>query len=309
MPQPPKKLRKQYLNNQYPNVVLRFEDGHEIVIKRGTGKTFDCYAGENIKLLAVFDPDARERILRETKGFDIILGDALRGATRGTDENKSEFRDHIDLLRDVAMDGNKFVCFLHHGGKDETKPFRGTSGIGDAAGHMFIVTNTTPDKRGPKRVHHEKLGNGRDLVDDFFIQLKRDGEDGNGPMRITFMTEEEAKKQAEAEPIEKEEWLDTKKKILKKLQSSAGISRNELYDAVKGNRATFDKVLKHLVEKLRYVENQGAATNHKYVITTAGQEWLDKGSRYARHTPGPNAPPRGSGSPCRGCRARTRARC
>ena len=60
MPTAPKKLRKQYLNAEYPNVVLRFEDGHEIVLKRGVGKTFDCYAGETIKLLAVRDPDARE---------------------------------------------------------------------------------------------------------------------------------------------------------------------------------------------------------------------------------------------------------
>ena len=70
MPQPPQKLRKQFLNNQYPNVVLKFEDGHEIVIKRGTGKTFDCYAGENVKLLAVYDPDARERDLVETRKAD-----------------------------------------------------------------------------------------------------------------------------------------------------------------------------------------------------------------------------------------------
>jgi len=70
MPQPPKKLRKQYLNDQYPNAVLKFEDGHEIVIKRGTGKAFDCFAGESIKLLAVFDPDARERDLVETRKAD-----------------------------------------------------------------------------------------------------------------------------------------------------------------------------------------------------------------------------------------------
>lgn len=70
MPQPAKKLRKQYTNTAYPNVVLRFEDGHEIVIKRGSGKTFDCYAGENVKLLAVYDPDARERDLVETKKAD-----------------------------------------------------------------------------------------------------------------------------------------------------------------------------------------------------------------------------------------------
>jgi hypothetical protein len=69
----PQKLRKQYLNADYPNVVLRFEDGHEIVLKRGVGKTFDCYAGETIKLLAVHDPEARERDLiatRKAEEFD-----------------------------------------------------------------------------------------------------------------------------------------------------------------------------------------------------------------------------------------------
>lgn len=70
MPQPARKLRKQYLNSDYPNVVLRFEDGHEIVIKRGTGKAFDCYVGENVRLLAVYDPDARERDLVETRKAD-----------------------------------------------------------------------------------------------------------------------------------------------------------------------------------------------------------------------------------------------
>ena len=70
MPQPAKKLRKQYLNSDYPNIVLRFEDGHEIVIKRGIGKAFDCYAGENVKLLAVYDPEARERDLVETRKAD-----------------------------------------------------------------------------------------------------------------------------------------------------------------------------------------------------------------------------------------------
>ena len=67
MPPPPKKLRKQYVNADYPNVVLRFEDGHEIVLKRGVGKTFDCFAGETIKLLAIHDPDARERDLLATR--------------------------------------------------------------------------------------------------------------------------------------------------------------------------------------------------------------------------------------------------
>ena len=42
MPTPPKKLRKKYENVAFPVVILRFEDGHEIEILKGQGKTFDC---------------------------------------------------------------------------------------------------------------------------------------------------------------------------------------------------------------------------------------------------------------------------
>jgi hypothetical protein len=70
MPKPPLKLRKQYVNAEYPKLVLKFEDGHEIRILRGTGKTFDCWAGETIKLLAIIDPEERERNLVGTRKAD-----------------------------------------------------------------------------------------------------------------------------------------------------------------------------------------------------------------------------------------------
>ena len=70
MPSAPKKLRKQYANNDHPMVVLRFEDGHEIQVKRGVGKTFDCYAGETIKILAIYDPTSSERELVESRKAD-----------------------------------------------------------------------------------------------------------------------------------------------------------------------------------------------------------------------------------------------
>jgi len=70
MPTPPKKLRKQYANKDYPNVVLRFEDGHEIEILKGAGKTFDCYAGETIKVLAMYDKTSKERELVESRKAD-----------------------------------------------------------------------------------------------------------------------------------------------------------------------------------------------------------------------------------------------
>ena len=70
MPAAPKKLRKQYVNNDHPLVMLRFEDGHEIKVYRGTGKTFDVYSGETIKILSVDDPDGRERDLVEARKAD-----------------------------------------------------------------------------------------------------------------------------------------------------------------------------------------------------------------------------------------------
>jgi hypothetical protein len=50
--------------------VLRFEDGHEIEILKGAGKTFDCYAGETIKVLAMYDKTSKERELVESRKAD-----------------------------------------------------------------------------------------------------------------------------------------------------------------------------------------------------------------------------------------------
>ena len=63
MVRPPsaKKLRRGYANAKYPLVVLRFEDGHEIPFKKGESKTFDAYAGETIKVVAIWDAHAGDR--------------------------------------------------------------------------------------------------------------------------------------------------------------------------------------------------------------------------------------------------------
>jgi len=54
-------LRRRYANAKYPLVLLRFEDGHEIRIRKGEGKAFDAYEGETIKVVVVWDPSANER--------------------------------------------------------------------------------------------------------------------------------------------------------------------------------------------------------------------------------------------------------
>ena len=67
---PAQKLRKAYVNQQHPIVLLRFEDGHEIRVAQGKVKTFDAYSGEIIKIIAVYDPTSTERELLETVRAD-----------------------------------------------------------------------------------------------------------------------------------------------------------------------------------------------------------------------------------------------
>ena len=57
----PSKVRKQYNNTEFPLVVLRFEDGHEIQVPKGTRKGFDAWEGERIKILAVWDQTSGDR--------------------------------------------------------------------------------------------------------------------------------------------------------------------------------------------------------------------------------------------------------
>jgi hypothetical protein len=54
-------LRRRYSNAKYPLVLLRFEDGHEIRLKKGEGKAFDAYMGETIKVVVVWDAAAGDR--------------------------------------------------------------------------------------------------------------------------------------------------------------------------------------------------------------------------------------------------------
>ncbi len=70
MPKPPQKLRKQYKNEDHDHITLRFEDGHEIEVPRGSAKSFDCYAGEKIKVLIVYDRKTGERELLKQRKAD-----------------------------------------------------------------------------------------------------------------------------------------------------------------------------------------------------------------------------------------------
>jgi hypothetical protein len=56
-----KRLRRRYLNSKYPLLALKFEDGHEIRLKKGEAKAFDVYQGETVKVVVLWDPTSQER--------------------------------------------------------------------------------------------------------------------------------------------------------------------------------------------------------------------------------------------------------
>ena len=66
----PQRIRKKYTNQEYPLVIMRFEDGHEIKVYKGTGKQFDAYPGETVKLLAMFVRKSAEARLPGLKPLD-----------------------------------------------------------------------------------------------------------------------------------------------------------------------------------------------------------------------------------------------
>ena len=61
------RLRCRYQNVEHPIVLLRFEDGHEIRIRKGQGKALDAYQGETVKVIAIYDPTSTERHLLESR--------------------------------------------------------------------------------------------------------------------------------------------------------------------------------------------------------------------------------------------------
>jgi hypothetical protein len=102
-------------------------------------------------------PDAFDTYARECEGVDLVLIDALRGATPGEDENDSKIRYCLDNLTKVSeRTGTAFVV-IHHAGKDSGQDgryrARGSSAIFDAAGNVYVLEG---ERDAPKMVSQEK---------------------------------------------------------------------------------------------------------------------------------------------------------
>lgn len=108
------------------------------------------------------------------EGASLVTVDPLRSAARGADENKSEFREHLDLIASVSEKARCPVMLLHHAGKpsegaERRHTGRGTSAIDDAAQSKFVLT--AKEKGAPILVTHEKSRELNQPLDDFYLTI------------------------------------------------------------------------------------------------------------------------------------------
>ncbi len=107
-------------------------------------------------------------------GYSIATLDPLRAAAPGADENKSEFREYLDMLSIVGDRTGCAITVLHHGGKptegaQRRNTGRGTSAIDDAVQSKFVLTSE--EKGAPMLVTHEKTRELNQPLEDFYLEF------------------------------------------------------------------------------------------------------------------------------------------
>ncbi len=107
-------------------------------------------------------------------GHSICTIDPLRAAAPGADENKSEFREHLDLISIASDRTGCAAIVLHHGGKPvegamRKNTGRGTSAIDDAVQTKIVLTSK--GKGEPMEVSMEKTRELLNPLDDFWLEF------------------------------------------------------------------------------------------------------------------------------------------
>lgn len=207
---------------------------------------------------------AVEHYTKILTGSLIATIDPLRAAAPGQDENKSEFRQWLDMLAVVSDRTGCAVLVLHHGGKpveglERRNTGRGTSAIDDAVQTKLVLT--AAEKGAPMLVSHEKTReNNGATVDDFYLEM-----DNSDPeaVRLVHRDMEEMAERIEAMAKAKEGPAVEKAKqaIVAELAKMGGRfegSRDEIKRLVGGNGRMFDKAWVQVTKVDKRVVREGS---------------------------------------------------
>lgn len=147
-------------------------------LQRGLGIDPESLRGQiSMRVLPKLNLTTRNAVDMYTEllsGCSIATIDPLRAAAPGADENKSEFREHLDMLSIVGDRTGCSIIVLHHGGKpvegaERRNTGRGTSAIDDAVQSKLVLT--AKEKGAPMQVSHEKSRELSKPLDDFYLEF------------------------------------------------------------------------------------------------------------------------------------------
>ncbi len=164
--------------------IQRLQRGMKIDIER----LRDMMSLRVLPLLNLTSADAVDHYTRILDGCAVATIDPLRAAAPGQDENKSEFRQYLDLLAVVSDRTGCAIMVLHHGGKptegaERRNTGRGTSAIDDAVQSKFVLT--AKEKGAPMLVTHEKTRELTSVLGDFYLEI-----DNSLPDRVRLVHHE-----------------------------------------------------------------------------------------------------------------------
>ncbi|MEY4508198.1 MAG: hypothetical protein RLZZ450_320 [Pseudomonadota bacterium] len=228
--------------------------------------------------LAVFpsvfldSPNAVEAYTAACDGAQLVILDALRGATPTQDENDSSIRACLDNLTRVSEKTGTAFVVLHHAGKpkdghsDARTVARGSSAIFDACGCVFVVTpGRTKDK--PRNVSQvkqpaEAIGG---AVDDFTLMVEDVGVGGDeaAGVRVTYRPFETENPLAQANAKYEADIA----RLIEVVRENQGATQNTILNKSGLNRTRAGQVLSALVDEGRVAVLEGERNSKTYRLT------------------------------------------
>jgi hypothetical protein len=207
-------------------------------------------------------------------GRDIIIVDALRGATPGLDENDSRIRGALDLLGDLSEQTKCRGLVIHHarkppdgGAEGGRYSIRGSSAIFDATDSAYIFSAR---KGEPVLVEHERAKSHGETVDNFalkFTDIELDGDPKGGVAVQVCGTEAiAAMRETEATGRDAKRTQSDAARIRRTLGNvREGVKASDLRARVRLSGERFTRALDALGDELvSYEERRGTARRATY---------------------------------------------
>jgi len=184
-------------------------------------------------------PNAYDAFMRAVEGANILILDALRGATPGEDENDSAMRVYLDLLSRVSSAQGCTIIVLHHAKKGDGKTsaaqlLRGSSAIYDGAGAIFMAASE--EQNAPKYIEQTRPSQDArgQMIEPFYLKIEDVliGTDPTGGLRVSYRTKE----QIERPEVPSERLAAVILKITEAVRKKPGVGTRALIELVKGDK-------------------------------------------------------------------------